>query len=198
MPETPTSPIGEKPLTFRALKAKFRQAGLDSKHAILPEEEYIGAVHRVSKKERRIQRRPRKATNVRRKIKEFNEKLAEGVLVHNPKELQLGPIIREILAREDYHTRKSNAIMIAERLVETAKQGNLMAITEILNRVDGRVTEKHEISSAPITLVFKPADSDSALITPTISAQVEILPAPIEGQIKELEGTNDSTNSKRD
>lgn len=47
---------------------------------------------------------------------------------------------------------------IARTLVTEAQKGNIEAIKEILNRLDGKVAEVHKIDSEnPVTLVFAPA-----------------------------------------
>jgi hypothetical protein len=52
------------------------------------------------------------------------------------------------------------AEVISDRLLKLASGGNMFAITEVLNRVDGRVTETHKIESdGKIILNFVPVES---------------------------------------
>lgn len=53
---------------------------------------------------------------------------------------------------------------IVKAFIETIKKGNSQAMVELLNRIDGKVTEKHEIENKQsITLVFKPVEPQGQL-----------------------------------
>lgn len=177
---------------------------------ILPPEEYddihlkkrkLYKLHlsKADRKTQNLREAARKARVIKKKMERYNEAMMEGKVVHIPKELQIGTIIKDILCREDAQTHKSHAILIAESLISMAEKGNMMAIAEILNRVDGKVAEKHTVESAPITLLFQPAEPQG-VITPALEERVSITIAPtIESTVKEItkeitDGTNNQTD----
>jgi len=63
-----------------------------------------------------------------------------------PKNLSITSIVKELLETEDA-TGKTNAELIAEAIIELAKKKDLSAIRELLDRIDGKVAEKHLIQS---------------------------------------------------
>ena len=63
-----------------------------------------------------------------------------------PKNLSITSLVKELLETEDA-TGKTNAELIAEAIIELAKKKDLPAIRELLDRIEGKVTEKRMISS---------------------------------------------------
>ena len=60
--------------------------------------------------------------------------------------LQLKSFLERILARFDSTKRKFCAEILAETLYDMAvEEKNIAAMTEIFNRIDGRVVERHEV-----------------------------------------------------
>ena len=69
------------------------------------------------------------------------------------KNLSLVSLVKE---RLENHPEEARAIAVA--LISMAKGKDMRAIEELLNRIDGRVAEKHQIEgSLPIKLLFVPA-----------------------------------------
>jgi len=134
-----------------------------------------------------------KAQKTKERLDLFDLKLSEGVKTVTPKELRLGNIIKEILCKSDWQTRKQHAVLIAEALITQAEQGNMLAISEILNRVDGKVAERHQVESAPITLIFTPAEQPGE-ITSALTQRVEVISPSIEGQVRELDTKKETDN----
>ena len=73
--------------------------------------------------------------------------------------VSITPILHEILATKDPKTGKTKAYMVAQALVTlAASHRSLPAIVEIMNRIDGKVIERHSLEGTlPVTLVFRPA-----------------------------------------
>ena len=122
---------------------------------------------------------------LRRKVKDAKNKLYQGEKIALPKELSITYLIKQILVTDGYMGAKAAAIQIAEALISKAISGDMSAIIEVLNRIDGKVADKHQIESTPVTLVFKPAESLSAppetlTITPTINQRVSVTGGPFE------------------
>jgi hypothetical protein len=91
-----------------------------------------------------------------------------------PKLLSITNLIKERLEKIDEKTGKTYAQLIAEKLVELALDGDHEAHKEILNRIDGKVVEKHEIEGhVPVTLIFKPAFSSTYDPLPSIQNSIE-------------------------
>jgi hypothetical protein len=65
----------------------------------------------------------------------------------------------------------SKAYRLIARLYELGIQGNMMAIQTILERHDGKVTDKIEMDVRPIALEFVPAESLLLTTTTTIVDQ---------------------------
>ena len=82
----------------------------------------------------------------------------------DPKTVSIVRLIKEKLAEYDVKTKRLNSDIIAESLVELAKEGDYIAIVEVINRVDGKVIEKHELDArVPVSLIFAPAQPVEAL-----------------------------------
>ena len=92
-----------------------------------------------------------------------------------PKEsLSLTNYLRQFLKRNPKEVH--NVVMA---LLTAAKTGNIQALQEIFNRIDGKVIERHELEGAlPITLVFQPVVRSGVLDVP--------LGDVIEGQAREI------------
>jgi aspartyl-tRNA synthetase len=68
---------------------------------------------------------------------------------------------------------------IARRLIDVANAGDIEAIKEILNRIDGKVAEKHEMTgSLPIQIIFRPVEVKADSIS--IEGEAKELPLPTE------------------
>jgi hypothetical protein len=84
-----------------------------------------------------------------------------------PKLLSITGLIKERLDKVDEKTGKTYAQLVAEKCVELALDGNHEAQKEILNRIDGKVVEKHEVEGhVPVTLIFKPAFQPNVEVMP--------------------------------
>ncbi len=89
------------------------------------------------------------------------------------------------LLKERFKQYPTEGHKIIETLVKMAMRGDLAAIREVLDRIDGKVTEVHKIEGdLPITLILSPAP-----------LRAEDIPNVIEGQFKEVEliGTEDNS-----
>jgi hypothetical protein len=66
------------------------------------------------------------------------------------------------------------------KLVEIANRGDLDAIKEVFNRMDGKVIERHELrGDMPISIIFRPVESQPAL--PSVESEcIELLQEPQE------------------
>jgi len=63
-----------------------------------------------------------------------------------PKGFSLTRLVREALQKEDPTTRKQNAEMIADKVVELAKQGNIAMIPLVWRYIDGDPKSAAELS----------------------------------------------------
>jgi hypothetical protein len=54
-------------------------------------------------------------------------------------------LLAQILEEQDKRSKKENARLIAESLVKVCRKGNVKAIKELLDRVEGPVTQKIEL-----------------------------------------------------
>ena len=72
------------------------------------------------------------------------------------KELSITSQLREYLIRNPYVIQK----LVKALIDQATKYRSLGAQQEILNRIDGKVIEKHEIDGQglPVMLVFRPAE----------------------------------------
>jgi hypothetical protein len=68
-----------------------------------------------------------------------------------PKGRSITAALRELLDRE--HNGRVIAELIAERLVRDALQGKFPQAKEILDRSDGRVTERHEVAGTGVVRI---------------------------------------------
>jgi hypothetical protein len=125
----------------------------------------------------------------KKNVKRFQRYKETGSNFCLPQELSLTKVLREQLLKLDYDSGRVHVNKIVSRLIELAESGSIAAIEAIMNRVDGKVIEKHEIENKnPITLVFRPAGSVE-------SSQVQLTggcPNPteqliIEGSSKEID-----------
>jgi hypothetical protein len=97
-----------------------------------------------------------------------------------PKLISITSYLKEHLAEVDEATGKNYAELVALKLIELAIGGDLEAIREILNRVDGKVIEKHEIDGQiPVTLIFSPAPTSINEVQPLTGTEVETSKIPI-------------------
>ena len=73
--------------------------------------------------------------------------------------------LRKLLSQEG-KDGKTNATLVAEALVsivkDTKKRGYVPALKELLDRIEGRVTEKHEIEATFTRVEFVPKESEDA------------------------------------
>ena len=80
------------------------------------------------------------------------------------------------------HPNEIRELVIA--WLKLAKTGNSQALNELLNRLEGKVTERHEFEAMPVTLVFQP------VLAPPVGgiAPPELIEANvIEGEAKVIE-----------
>jgi hypothetical protein len=97
-----------------------------------------------------------------------------------PKLISITSQLKEHLCEIDEATEKTKAEIIVEKLIDLALAGNLEAIKEIMNRVDGKVVERHEIENkTPVTLVFMPAQTTQVEYMPEANSQVEDQEKPL-------------------
>ena len=66
--------------------------------------------------------------------------------------LSLTKILKELL-----ETEPEEAEAIVKAHIKQGKYGDMRAITELYDRIDGKVLERHKIETEPITLTFVPA-----------------------------------------
>jgi len=74
----------------------------------------------------------------------------------------LTPLLREFLNADD----EAEKIAVVKQLIGIAKspgmRGQVAALREIFDRIDGKVPETHKIESdVPITIIFKEVESES-------------------------------------
>lgn len=105
-----------------------------------------------------------------------------GMFLRNPdlppkmKKVSITRLLEDKLLEWDKKTLKPKAEMIADKLIDLALGGYFPAIQEVMDRIDGKITDVHKLEGlTPITLIFEPAQPRDNL--PKIS---------IEGEVKEL------------
>lgn len=77
-----------------------------------------------------------------------------------PKGIPKLSLTQDIVKYFKAHPKEYQAVVLA--LIASMKRGSFQAILELWNRIDGKVTEKHEIEGKiPVTLVFKPATPEA-------------------------------------
>ena len=77
----------------------------------------------------------------------------------NPKGRPVKNLSIVSLVKERLETHPEEAEEIALALIKLAKSKNLWAIESVMNRIDGKVEERHHIEGAlPITIQFVPAE----------------------------------------
>ncbi len=54
--------------------------------------------------------------------------------------------VRKVLAEEDPKNKRKRLIAIATKLVELAESGDMAAIKEIGDRIDGKAAQSHEVN----------------------------------------------------
>ena len=85
-------------------------------------------------------------------------------------------ILKDKLKELDSKTLISKAELIIDKLIELALNGYFPAIQEVLDRIDGKITDTHKIEGElPVTLIFKPAEELKALPTITIEGETREL-----------------------
>jgi hypothetical protein len=108
-----------------------------------------------------------------------------------PKEKPFADALRMALAEEDPTTKKRRLRVIADKLVESACQGEPWAIREVMDRIDGKPTQAIE---ATLNDEREPRDlSDEELVTRTAAAlrRVEELTAGDRGKKTGKNGSSD-------
>jgi hypothetical protein len=96
--------------------------------------------------------------------------------------------INKLLEQE--HQGKSIAALIAERLVKDALQGKFPQAKEILDRSDGRVTEKHLVAAQgtqTIRLVVQDASGNEREVS-SLREFYRACPAPVPPPLPEMHG----------
>jgi Family of unknown function (DUF5681) len=89
-----------------------------------------------------------------------------------PGEQELAPALRRLLRRRDPTTGKQNKLLVAEALLGRALSGEVDAIREVFNRVDGplRVPLEHSgRDGGPIPIAFDHAAAVAALVAPALA-----------------------------
>ena len=80
-----------------------------------------------------------------------------------PKDISITSLVKEILEQEGAGG-KTHAQLVAEAMVKLAEdchfKGNVAAIKELLERVEGKVPDKHEIETGDISIVYKQVNKD--------------------------------------
>lgn len=80
-----------------------------------------------------------------------------------PKGQSITARVRRVLEQE--HNGKALMDLLAERLVKEALAGKFAFVKEVLERIDGRVTEKHEVTmDSAKALAQMPREEKEALI----------------------------------
>lgn len=132
-------------------------------------------------------------------IKKFKRFKHSGSTFGLPEELSPTKVLRSRLSELDYDSGRIHVQKIVDKLIQLAETGSIAAIEAIMNRVDGKVVEKHEIENKnPVTLVFKPAFTSQTQVEST-GPHLELTggcPNPaqqliIEGSAKDLDGPVD-------
>jgi hypothetical protein len=99
-------------------------------------------------------------------------------LIH-PDKVSITDALRILLGVVDEKTNCTMGYQIARRLIDVANAGDIEAIKEILNRIDGKVAEKHEMTgSLPIQIIFRPVEVKADSIS--IEGEAKELPLPTE------------------
>lgn len=81
-----------------------------------------------------------------------------------PKDICITSLVKEFLEQEA-KDGKTHAQLVAEAIVKLAEdyhfKGNVSAIRELLDRIEGRVPETHKVEAdVPISIVFKKVDKE--------------------------------------
>ena len=92
-------------------------------------------------------------------------------------------VVQRLKERLIEHPEEVDQIVVS--LIKQAKLGNMIAAKEILDRIDGRVVERHKLEGElPITLQFVPASallaSSSVSVEEIEATSFEVLPTSVE------------------
>jgi hypothetical protein len=142
----------------------------------------------------------RPTKELRKQIIKRNKELMGVQVVHSntkhmelidPDKISVSEHIKILLGLIEPESGSTRAQQVANRLIQLALAGDMEAIKEVLNRVDGRVLERHEVKSdQPISITFVPvlqAMRDVAQVTISESKPPAL---PEEGEFKELTAGN--------
>jgi hypothetical protein len=136
-----------KKRTLEAQKLSGKEAPLNEEDAALLDRHIDRVQHQLTSLER----------------KKFNDARATGKMPPKLKGLSLTEILRKRLvdlnSNTSYDLAARNIELIVDALMSRAKAGDMKAIEEILDRIEGKVTEKHELKTeSTVNLTFVPAD----------------------------------------
>jgi len=121
--------------------------------------------------------------------------------------------LEKVMREFDTESRKFKAQIVAETLYSMAVDDrNTEAMKELINRIDGKVVEKHEIENkTPVTLVFAPVNLPSGNPGQIITVEPTELSPPVENpflpviaqlsapnQSNEIEGAEETVDHPTD
>jgi hypothetical protein len=106
-----------------------------------------------------------------------------GAFLTNPnlppkqKKVSITRLLEDKLLEWDGKTMKPKAELIADKLIDLAISGYFPAIQEVMDRIDGKITDVHRLEGmAPVTLIFEPAPTREDRKLFSIEAEVRELP----------------------
>jgi len=107
-----------------------------------------------------------------------------GQFIPNPNEppklrkVSITRLLEDKLLEWDKKTLKPKAELIADKLIELAIGGYFPAIQEVLDRIDGKITDIHKIEGiTPVTLIFEPAPARDWSKSITVEGETKELPS---------------------
>ena len=75
----------------------------------------------------------------------------------NPAGRPVGKLSLTTQLKKFLEANPDRVLNVVQALYRAALTGNIQALQEIFNRIDGKVTERHELEAkVPVTLVFQP------------------------------------------
>ena len=110
--------------------------------------------------------------------------------------------LEKVMREFDTESRKFKAQIVAETLYSMAVDDrNTEAMKELINRIDGKVVEKHEVENkTPVTLVFTPVNLPSGDPGQIITVEPTELSPPVENPflpvIAQLSAQNQSAQNQ--
>lgn len=91
--------------------------------------------------------------------------------------ISISAILKAKMAKKAPRSERSYAELISDALLDLAAQGNVRALEEVLNRVDGKVTERQVEHKLPVTLIWTAVGDCPKPIIPE-NPKEEVIDAP--------------------